>query len=78
MLRDEPEDIECADVAPQYKAMIDANVMAMMEAAGRLMAVGDELGCASFRCTDGTHTVTIAYADDAGDDEDASNPSAEN
>ena len=56
------EEIESAarqDVYRQYKAMVDYHVLEIMDAAQALMAVVDELGCASYEITDGTYTVVI-------------------
>ena len=77
MAEDETESVECPDVAPQYEAMVDHYTLEICRAAEALMAVVEEMGCDSYRCTDGTYTVMIERTGDAEGETDASDSSAE-
>ena len=73
----ETESIDCPDVCPQYKAMVDYYTLEITRAAAALMGVVEEVGCATFRCTDGIYSVLIERADGAEGETDGSDSSTE-
>ena len=77
MAADETESVECPDVAPQYKAMVDHYTLEIIHAAEALMAVVEELGCEVFRCTDGIYSVLIERVDSTEGETDGGDSSAE-
>ena len=72
------ESVDCPDVAPQYKAMVDYYTLEIIHAAQALMAVVEEVGCEVFRCTDGIYSVLIERADDTEGETDGGNSPTEN
>ena len=71
------ESVDCPDVCPQYKAMVDYYTLEIIRAAQALMGVVEEVGCAVFRCTDGTYSVLIERAPDTEGEKDAGDSSTE-
>ena len=78
MAAGETDSVECPDVAPQYKAMVDHYTLEISRAAEALMAVVEELGCDSYRCTDGVYAVIIERADDTEGESDGGDSSTQN
>ena len=71
------ESVDCPDVCPQYKAMVDYYTLEIIHVAQALMAVVEEVGCEMFRCTDGIYSVLIEPVKGTKDEADGGNPSTE-
>ena len=71
------ESVDCPDVCPQYKAMVDYCTLEIIHAAQALMAVVEEVGCEVYRCTDGIYSVLIERADDIEGEADGGDSSTE-